>query len=99
MKTEKRIPDLTTTITDEEYDFIKFVINCHHSDISVRKQRGLRYSRRLLKSLIKKGVYEYDGFDPDNCATENIIKHGVNYMIAINNKHKELIAKENEQAE
>lgn len=73
-------------LTAEEYEFIKFYNNatsCRRPDgILVLRHYGLRAGKRIIHSLIKKGVLEWNEEDSVN-GIYSPIKRGENYISSI----------------
>jgi len=91
MKTN--IPNPAVKITQEERDLMKHIESYENYDFDGMKVLGrcgnLRKAKRIFKSLMEKGIVEYDGFDPENICTKNKIRRGINWYLAVFNWNKE----------
>ena len=88
-----KIPNLAVKMTQEEHDLfeiIKWLMPYEYDGMKVLRRYGdLRKAKRILKSLMDKDIVKYDGFDPDNYCTKNLIRKDINWSIAILNWNKE----------
>jgi hypothetical protein len=87
---EQMYPNLATTITEEEYNFIGFanLFDPQPNGLVILRRWGLRNGKRVVRSLVKKGVLMWNEEDSnDGCFTP--ILWGVNYHIAIRNYLKQ----------
>ena len=87
---EQTIPNLATTITEEEYNFIEFSNNFNPkpNGLVVLRRYGLRNGKRIIRALAKKGVLVWNEEDSnEGCFTP--ILWGKNYHIAIRNYRKQ----------
>ena len=80
-------------MTQDEHDLLKHIERFTPYEYDGMKVLGrygnLRKAKRIFKSLMEKGIVEYDGFDPDNICTKNQIRRGINWYLAVFNWNKE----------
>lgn len=74
-------------ITKEEYEFIKFLNNSRSfgrnpDGILVLRHYGLRKGKRLMRSLVKKGVLEWNEQDSED-GIYAPVRYGFNYGKAV----------------
>jgi hypothetical protein len=87
---EHTIPNLAVNITEEEYNFIGFAnnFNPNPNGLVILRRYGLRNGKRIIRSLVKKGVLSWNEEDSNEGCFSPIL-WGKNYHIAILNYNKQ----------